>query len=153
MSYVDAGKYRHIETCLTRQVESLATSGFERYELIGDLPDFSFAEIDLSTTLLGRRLDLPIMISSPTGGGGKSERINRNLAEAAQHLGLTMTVGSQRVMLEHPETRPSFEVRRFAKKAGIGQHSSFGLAILSGYKKEIKCQHPLLKQLRGIFPA
>jgi isopentenyl-diphosphate delta-isomerase len=93
-------------------VESLATNGFERYELIGDLPDFHFSRIDLSTTLLGRRLDVPIMISSLTGGGNKSERINRNLDEAAQRLGLAMAVGSQRVMLEHPETRPSFEVRR-----------------------------------------
>jgi isopentenyl-diphosphate delta-isomerase len=114
MTYVGAGKDRHIETCLTRQVESGTANGFERYELVGDLPDFRFAEIDLSTTLLGRRLDFPIMISSLTGGGKNSERINRNLAEAAQRLGLAMTVGSQRIMLEHPETRPSFEVRRWA---------------------------------------
>lgn len=134
MSYVGAGKDRHIETCLTREVESHATNGFERYELIGDLPDFSFTEIDLSTTLLGRRLDVPIMISSLTGGGGKSERINRNLAEAAQRLGLAMTVGSQRVMLEHPETRPSFEVRRWAPDillmADLGLvHLNHGLTV------------------------
>ena len=114
MTYVGAGKDRHIETCLTRQVESEAANGFGRYELIGDLPDFNFAEIDLSTSLLGRRLELPIMISSLTGGGRNSARVNRNLAEAAQRLGLAMTVGSQRIMLEHPETRPSFEVRRWA---------------------------------------
>ncbi|MCM2358975.1 MAG: type 2 isopentenyl-diphosphate Delta-isomerase [Geobacteraceae bacterium] len=134
MSYVGAGKDRHIETCLTRQVESESANGFERYELIGDLPDFSFAEIDLSTTLLGRPLKLPIMISSLTGGGKKSERINRNLAEAAQRLGLAMTVGSQRIMLEHPETRPSFEVRRWAPDilllADLGLvHLNHGLTV------------------------
>ncbi|MDD2735693.1 MAG: type 2 isopentenyl-diphosphate Delta-isomerase [Desulfuromonadaceae bacterium] len=111
---VGAGKDRHIDTCLTRMVESETTNGFEHFELIGDLPNFNYAEIDLSTTFLGHRLELPIMISSLTGGGKKSERINRNLAEAAQHIGLAMTVGSQQIMLEYPETRPSFEVRRWA---------------------------------------
>ena len=134
MSYVGAGKDRHIEACIAQRVESLATNGFERYELIGDLPDFNFSEIDLSTTLLGHPLDLPIMISSLTGGGNKSERINRHLAEAAKCLGLAMTVGSQRVMLDHPETRPSFEVRRWAPDilllADLGLvHLNYGLTV------------------------
>ena len=114
MSYVGVGKDRHIETCLARGGESLGGNGFEHYELIGDLPDFHFNEIDLSTSFFGHRLNLPIMISSLTGGGRQSERINQNLAEAAQRLGLAMTVGSQRIMLEHPDTLPSFEVRRWA---------------------------------------
>ncbi len=114
MTHMGAGKDRHVATCLNSHVEFQVTNGFERYELIGDLPDFDFASMDLSTMLLGRRLALPLMISSLTGGGKTSETINRNLAEAAQRLGIAMTVGSQRVMLEHPETRASFEVRRWA---------------------------------------
>jgi len=134
MTYLGAGKDRHIETCLTRQVESGSANGFERYELMGDLPDFNFVDIDLSTTLLGRRLNLPIMISSLTGGGRQSERINRNLAEAAQSLGLAMTLGSQRIMLEHPETRSSFQVRRWAPDilllADLGLvHLNHGLTV------------------------
>jgi isopentenyl-diphosphate delta-isomerase len=134
MTYLGSGKDRHIETCLIGQVESETSNGFDRYELIGDLPDFHFDEIDLSTILLGRRLALPIMISSLTGGGQKSQRINRNLAEAAQRLGIAMTVGSQRIMLEHPETLPSFEVRRWAPDilllADLGLvHLNHGLTV------------------------
>lgn len=138
MTYVGIGKDRQIETCLTRNVESGATNGFEHYELIGDLPDFHFAEIDLSTTFLGHRLNLPIMVSSLTGGGRQSERINRNLAEAAQRLGLAMTVGSQRIMLEHPETLPSFEVRRWAPD--ILLMADLGLVHLNNGLTEKMCR-------------
>jgi isopentenyl-diphosphate Delta-isomerase len=49
-----------------------------------------------------------------TGGAAAAGTINRNLATAAQRLGIGMMLGSQRVMLEHPDARASFEVRDVA---------------------------------------
>lgn len=72
------------------------------------------AEIDLSTTFLGKSLKAPILISSMTGGFELAHKINRNLATAAQKLGLAMGVGSQRVALEERSVADSFKVRGLA---------------------------------------
>ena len=104
-------KDRHVDICLTQPVESRRANGFERWELLGDLPDFDFAEMDLSTELFGRRLSLPLFVSSMTGGGARSEELNRRLAEAAQASGIGMAVGSQSLLLKDPSTAPSYQVR------------------------------------------
>jgi isopentenyl-diphosphate delta-isomerase len=49
-----------------------------------------------------------------TGGFDLARKINRNLAAAAQRLGLAMGVGSQRVALEEPSVAASFQVRDVA---------------------------------------
>jgi isopentenyl-diphosphate delta-isomerase len=64
--------------------------------------------------LLGRRLEAPLLIGAMTGGADASAEINRNLALAAQDLGLGMMLGSQRIMLEEPDAAASFRVRRVA---------------------------------------
>ena len=64
------------------------------------LPELSLDDIDLSTTFLGRKLALPLLISSMTGGAARAVDINRHLAEAAQHMGIALAIGSQRVALE-----------------------------------------------------
>ena len=71
-------------------------------------------EIDLSATFLGKRLKAPILISSMTGGFDLARKVNRNLAAAAQQLGLAMGVGSQRVAIEEPSVAESFQVRDVA---------------------------------------
>ena len=107
-------KDRHVEICLTQPVESRRPNGFDRWELLGDLPDFDFAALDLSGELFGRRLALPLFISSMTGGGTRSEELNRRLAEAAQATGIGMAVGSESLLLKDPATAPSYDVRRWA---------------------------------------
>jgi isopentenyl-diphosphate delta-isomerase len=64
--------------------------------------------------LLGRRLEAPLLIGAMTGGADASAEINRNLALAAQDLGLGMMLGSQRIMLEEPDAAASFRVRHVA---------------------------------------
>jgi isopentenyl-diphosphate Delta-isomerase len=106
-------KRSHIEVCLRRHVEfRTRTTGFERYELpYCALPDSDLRRVDLSVSLLGRGLQAPILIGAMTGGTRDGGRINRNLAVAAQELGLGLMLGSQRVMLEEPRAAASFEVR------------------------------------------
>jgi hypothetical protein len=71
-------------------------------------------EIDLGTSFLGKKLKTPLLISSMTGGFGLARKVNRNLAAAAQELGLAMGVGSQRVAIEEPSVADSFQVRDLA---------------------------------------
>jgi len=54
------------------------------------------------------------LISSMTGGFDLARKVNRNLAAAAQKLGIAMGVGSQRVAIEEPSAAASFQVRDIA---------------------------------------
>ena len=53
--------------------------------------------------LWNKKIAIPLLISSMTGGTEKAGEINRILARAAQETGVALGVGSQRVGLEHPE--------------------------------------------------
>jgi isopentenyl-diphosphate delta-isomerase len=74
------------------------------------LPEVDLEEVDTSTTLFGRRLKAPLIISAMTGGYGKAEEINRNLASVAEDFGIGMGVGSQRAALENPEVARTYSV-------------------------------------------
>ncbi|RLG91790.1 MAG: type 2 isopentenyl-diphosphate Delta-isomerase [Candidatus Hecatellales archaeon] len=114
-------KADHIRICLTKDVQSHVSTGFEDIHLIHEaLPEISFKEIDTTTNIFGYRLSSPIIIAGMTGGTKKAAKINANLAEAAGKLGLGMGVGSQRVAIEDPKQEYSFRiVREKAPKAFI----------------------------------
>lgn len=79
------------------------------------LPEMALADVDTSTDFLGKRLSFPLLISAMTGGDHSlMERINRNLALAAEATGVAMGVGSQRVMFSNPAAKRSFSLRRHA---------------------------------------
>ena len=115
-----ARKLRHIDACLSGPVEhGVLTTGFERYRLpYNALTQTSLAAIDLRTRFLGRRLAAPVLIGAMTGGAELARTINRNLAAAAQKLGVGLMLGSQRVMLGDDAAADaaaaSFEVRDLA---------------------------------------
>ena len=112
-------KLRHVEACLHFDVDyRTRTTGFERFDLpYHALPETDLQDVNLSTTFLGKSLHAPLLIGAMTGGAALSKIINRNLAEAAEQLGVGLMLGSQRVMLEHPEAAASFQVRPYAPTA------------------------------------
>jgi isopentenyl-diphosphate delta-isomerase len=109
-------KKEHLEVCLeTEHVTSASGTGLDRYRFVHNaLPELDFDEVDPSTVFLGKRLKAPILISSMTGGFDLARKVNRNLAAAAQELGIAMGVGSQRVAIEEPAAVDSFQVRDVA---------------------------------------
>jgi isopentenyl-diphosphate Delta-isomerase len=130
-------KGRHLEVCLSGAAAyQRRSAGFERFDLpYAALPELDLGAVDTTTTFLGRRLAAPLLIGAMTGGTGHAGLINRHLAEAAQRLGLGMMLGSQRVMLERPETRSSFVVRPFAPDVLL--IGNLGVAqLLRGYAAE-----------------
>lgn len=109
-------KLRHIEACLLPESQyQTLTTGLERVAWpYRALPELDLDAIDLTTTFLGKPLSAPVLIGAMTGGAQQSARINRNLALAAQRLGLGLMLGSQRVMLEDSSALSSFQVRPYA---------------------------------------
>ena len=114
--FTEQRKRAHIETVLKEDVGAKGvTTGFERFFFDhAALPELDFARIDLSTTVFGRKLSAPFLISSMTGGTAVGADINRNLAEAAQELGVAMGLGSQRAAIERPDLVATYRVRRVA---------------------------------------
>src|SRR5690349_2727016 len=94
-------KDEHLDLVLAGEGVSTASTGLEQVQFVHNaLPEISYDEIDLSVDFLGKRLKAPLLISSMTGGPQRAGMINRNLAEAAEALGIAFAVGSQRVSLE-----------------------------------------------------
>ncbi len=109
-------KEEHLQISLNEHVEFKGvTTGFEEYRFVHQaLPEINLTDVDLSTVLFGKSLAAPIIISSMVGGIEAATRINRNLAQAAQALGLAMGVGSERCLVDEPGTGGTYQVRDIA---------------------------------------
>lgn len=115
-------KHSHVEICLQGDIAfSSKTTGLERFEFVHNaLPEVSLADIDISTTFLGRKIGAPLMISSMTGGYSDAARLNQHLAETAEWFNIPLGIGSMRQALENHRYRESFAVtRRFAPSIQI----------------------------------
>jgi isopentenyl-diphosphate delta-isomerase len=127
-------KRRHIDVCLDDRVGySGVTTGLERYRLpYNAMTQTSLAHIDLTTHFLGAPLRAPVLVGAMTGGAELSRTINKNLAEAAQLLGIGMMLGSQRIMLDSAlgeRAASSFTVRDVAPDVLL--FGNIGLAQLT----------------------
>lgn len=112
----ESRKADHIRINLEERVEfPRITTGLERYRFMHQaVPELDLAEIDPTVTLFGKKLSSPLLISSMTGGTDIAQRINRNLAEAAQIHNIAMGLGSQRAMIEDKALASSYNVRDIA---------------------------------------
>ena len=113
---IESRKADHIRICLEEDVSGQGiTTGLERYRFVHQaLPEIDLKSVDTSCKLWYWTLRLPLLISSMTGGAPRAEEINRNLALAAQELGMAMGVGSQRAALKDPSLASTYQVRRYA---------------------------------------
>lgn len=107
-------KAEHIKLALDRRMQGRG-GAFDPFEFVHcALPEIDLAAVDTTTSWLGKSLAAPLLISCMTGGTEEAARINQNLAEAAERVGVALGVGSQRKALEDAATRATFEVRERA---------------------------------------
>ena len=131
-SVTKSRKDDHIRICLEKNVEFAKSNGFDRVELEHSaLPEIERSDIDLSTKFLGKKFRYPLFIEAITGGTKQGELINKNLAAAAEALGIGMGVGSQRAMLEDAKATRTYAVRDVAP--GIFLLGNIGAAQLRKY--------------------
>lgn len=108
-------KDAHLRLALHDRVEVAQARGWEAIRLVPRaLPELALQAVDPSVTFLGRRLAFPLIVGSMTGGTALAGTLNARLARAAARAGIGMALGSQRVMLERPETRATFAVKEAA---------------------------------------
>jgi len=107
---IERRKNDHVEICAREDLSTHYVYWDDVQLVHNPLPEVDLDEVDTSTTLFGQKLKAPIIISAMTGGYGKAEEINKNLAAAAERFGIGMGVGSQRAALEHPELARTYSV-------------------------------------------
>jgi isopentenyl-diphosphate delta-isomerase len=109
-------KSEHLHINLEKDVAfPRVTTGMEHYSFVHNaLPEIAFEEVDVTASFLGRRLQMPLLISSMTGGTAEAQRINLHLAEGAQVAGIALGLGSLRAAIEAPHLTDTFQVRHLA---------------------------------------
>jgi len=109
-------KRSHLELCETGGVEFAGkTTLLEEVDLVHDaLPELAVDEVDVSTTLLGKRLRAPLLITGMTGGTDEASAINQALAQVAEEHGIAFGLGSMRAMQRKPALAYTFAVRAHA---------------------------------------
>jgi len=138
VSEIESRKADHLQLAASGEVEFKETSTLlEHVRLVHQaLPELAEDEIDLTTTIAGRTIAAPVVVSGMTGGTPRAQVINRDLAWAAQKLGIAFGLGSQRAMALHPELQPTFEVRDVAPDVfllgniGVVQARELGVAAV-----------------------
>jgi isopentenyl-diphosphate delta-isomerase len=133
-------KGQHIAICATMDVEaSDRYTGFtDVYLRPKALPELAWSDLDTSGVFLGRKFPLPILITGMTGGLTQGAEINRRLARVAQHYGIPMGVGSQRVALENPDHAAIFTVKTFAPNLFL--IGNVGIAQIRSHDAIEKCR-------------
>jgi len=113
MMKIETRKQRHISVSLNNNVQSDVGTGLGDVRLIHRaIPEVNLSEINTETTLFGKRLKVPLIISALTGGTAEARCINSTLADAAEAYGIGLGVGSQRIAVEQEEKEGSFRVVR-----------------------------------------
>src|SRR5690242_4616167 len=96
-------KREHLRIAASPGVEHTGGTGLEALRLRHRaLPERDLAAVDLATTLLGRRLGAPLVISAMTGGTREAAVINERLLQAAADHGVALVWGSGRRLLDDP---------------------------------------------------
>ncbi|MDR1955190.1 MAG: type 2 isopentenyl-diphosphate Delta-isomerase [Candidatus Methanoplasma sp.] len=96
MTPIKERKADHIEICLNERIDP-GYCYWDDVRLIHNaLPEVNADEIDLSAEVLGKKLDLPFIVTAVTGGFQGAKKINENIAIACSELRIGMGIGSER---------------------------------------------------------
>lgn len=105
---MESRKKDHINLAYQAQLFEQEVSQLFNYEPM--LASNELEELD-KTSFLGKKLNLPLWVSSMTGGTKEAQKINQNLAKACREFGMGMGLGSCRPLLESKVRIEEFNVR------------------------------------------
>ena len=132
MARITDRKDQHLDVILAGKARHGRDSGFADIHFVHEaLPDLDHGKIDLGADFLGRRLKAPLLVSAMTGGPKRAEAINARLAEAAQHLGIALAVGSQRAALASEGPTPGLDMSLRLKAPDTPILANIGAAQLT----------------------
>jgi isopentenyl-diphosphate Delta-isomerase len=101
-------KKDHIDLAFKSQLEAVSSDKRFYYEpLLNAHP----IDLDMGLDFLGKKMKVPIWVSSMTGGTQLAHMINKNLARACREFGMGMGLGSCRILLDQPSYFQQFDVR------------------------------------------
>ncbi|MHC1706641.1 MAG: hypothetical protein AB9842_03850 [Bacteroidales bacterium] len=105
---MESRKGDHIELAFSSQVEQILADRRFNYE-----PLLGYNDVKGLTpfTFLGKTLQIPMWVSSMTGGTKLARTINTNLAQACQEFGMGMGLGSCRILMQDKAYLPDFDMR------------------------------------------
>lgn len=114
-------KAKHIEICTDPAYDPEGGSAlFEHLSFRHrSLPEIGWDELHTETAFLGRTARLPLFISCMTGGSDSSYVLNKELARAAQAVGVPVGMGSIRILFRQPERFADFHLRPLAPDVPI----------------------------------
>lgn len=132
-------KLEHIDISLREDVEGPLKTLLECVHIVHNaVPELDLSDVDLSLEFLGKRLNLPLIISGMTGGARGTENINAELAKITEDLGIGLGVGSQRAAIEDESLRYTYAVvREYAPKSpilaniGISEFIRYDLSLIT----------------------
>ena len=118
---ITSRKQSHVELVVSEQVSyRTVSSGLEGLRFVHNaLPEIALSDVDVSTDFLGKHLDVPILVSSMTGGYQDAERINGALARLSAKYGAAIAVGSMRQAIGNKNFHGSFKIVRKENPAGL----------------------------------
>ncbi len=147
-SATETRKKQHISICLEKSIESDIKTGFNDLFFVHKaLPEVDMSDIDTACSFLGKKITAPILIEAITGGTKEAEKINKNLAAAAEELGLAMGVGSQRAAITDKKLQETYNIRPVAPT--IPLIGNLGAVQFSKGEYTIKDAKEVIKQINA----
>jgi len=128
-------KAEHIRICLEEKAQAkTVTTGFEDIKFVHRaLPEVNQEDVNLSTFFLNKLFSAPLIVGAMTGGTEEAIKINQNIAEAVEKLGLGMGLGSQRAAVENYMLEKTYAVARKAAPNAFLIANIGGVQFSHGY--------------------
>lgn len=130
-------KQEHLENYLLSSYKN-STLFEDVYLSHNPISERNYEDIDPSCVFLGHKISFPFMINAITGGNEYANEINENLANISKELNIPMAVGSQKIAVDDPSLKKSFEVVRKINKDGIIISNLGALSSVDEAKKAVE---------------
>lgn len=112
MTNISTRKSQHLQLAKDPNAQNLGRV-FDKYLLpYSSLPEINLSDVDSSIELLNKKVAMPLIISSMTGGTDHAKTINSNLAIVCEKRQIPFGVGSQRIALVNESAIESFSIVR-----------------------------------------